>query len=184
MYLHKTKLIVIFYLIWLLLSIDNVTAQTKEYLTTVEEDIYSLEVKTTAFMEKIYPLYDLNSFYACTKQQIVFKKNNVVLNTSFCPAIYFKHKTSAGDSINLLEISFTWVWVEIFKGKKVYHFSAYLCNGDCPEIDMIYSLEGELLLMRYMREQSYFKKYEAVGYTLKDFDGNKEGKMYMIKPFE
>jgi hypothetical protein len=152
--------------------------------TFIQYGLYSLEIYTTYLKEEsIPPFFYYPDYPATIKQLFIFKKNGKILTIASSPANVKKYETLYRGSVDLLEVGFNMAYIVKVNEQKYYRLVAYLCNGDCPEIDLIYSLDGELVYMNYIYTVAYtepFKQYRTKEF-LSDFKKSDEIS-YFIKP--
>jgi DNA-binding transcriptional regulator WhiA len=141
----------------------NTTDSIVTYFTEVKNGNYGLEIITRCLQESIKPFYDTAYYPVAVEQEFIFKKNNEVLNTVNPPSPKFSHQTKYGNLMGLIKVSYTRVFITTIRGKEFYLISAYLCNGSiCPDIVLVYTFEGELVLLQYLTETESFI-YESKG---------------------
>lgn len=152
--------------------------------TFIQDGLYSLEIYTT-YLEKesIPPFFYYPDYPATIKQLFVFKKNDKILTIASSPANVKKYELYNGGYMDLLEAGFNMAQIIKVKEQKYYRLIAYLCNGDCPSINLIYSFDGELVYMNYTNTAAYIeplKQYRSKEF-LYDFKMSEET-FYFIKP--
>jgi hypothetical protein len=145
---------------------------------------YTVVFETVYLKENIYPNYDTVNHPAALHQVITFKKGNKILNCVIPPPLRFYHTTKKGKLVTIIEAPYKRIGV--IKIREQYFFKIYagVCNGlACPDVDLYYTLEGELYLLNYRTETQSFI-YESKGYKITDFNGYEYIKRWAIKPYD